>query len=188
MRTGKLVLSGVLICLAVLMFAIVGSCGKGKARAPTVAPTATVPAQRETSRRIPPLDELLRELENLKKPPNTDREVWAAMKKDMREWLIETFGDGKGGSRYAGEHLEPPAFTGTHDYVKARDLKWKPYGVYGALTWRYVNDGDYNQDSLVAIADMTPLAAHYGEQVSKDPANDNPILELIDEDDDLANR
>jgi hypothetical protein len=31
------------------------------------------------------------------------------------------------------------------------------------LSWRYYNHGDYNQDGLVGISDLTPLGQHYGE-------------------------
>jgi len=173
-RTGKVVVSGILICLALLVFLLAGSCGKRKAKAPTVVPTATVPAtQRETSRRIPRLDELLRQLRNLKKPPKADRRVWAKLKAEMRRWLIEKFGDGKGASAYPKEG--PP----TVGYVKARDLEWQAEGTYGKLVWRYVNDGDYNQDSLVSALDITPLAVHMGEPVT----GNNTIQELIDEHD-----
>lgn len=39
-----------------------------------------------------------------------------------------------------------------------------PDGVGGwMLSWRYVNHGDYNLDGAVNIADITPIAAHFGE-------------------------
>ena len=179
-RTGKVVVSGILICLALLVFLLAGSCGKRKAKAPTVVPTATVPAtQRETSRRIPRLDELLRQLKNLKKPANTEPKVWAAMKKDMRDFLLRTFGGGKGASRLPFPYYKNGLLP-TTGYVLLRDFHWEPVeDTYGDLVWTYVNDGDYNQDGIVAIGDMTPLAVHLGEPEG-DP---NSITEMIDEDD-----
>ncbi len=181
----KLVLSGAIVCLAVLMLAIVGSCGKSRTSAPSinVEPASKSGHSVLSRRNIPPIEELLEELDALDKPPEVDSALWASLKADMREWLLETFGDGKGVSRYPGDDEDPPVYLGTNDYVKARKLVWKAAGAYGKLEWRYVNDGDYNQDSQVSIADITPLAIYYGQQVDDEDEELNTIRELIDEDD-----
>lgn len=50
---------------------------------------------------------------------------------------------------------------------KASDLEAIPDGDGGwLLKWKYVNHGDYNRDGTVNVADITPLAAHYGEPES----------------------
>ena len=36
------------------------------------------------------------------------------------------------------------------------------------LTWGYGNTGDYDQNSLVNLADLTPLAVHFGENAASD--------------------
>lgn len=47
---------------------------------------------------------------------------------------------------------------------KATHVEAIPDGIGGwLLKWRYVNHGDYNRDGVVGVADVTPLAAHYGE-------------------------
>ncbi len=52
----------------------------------------------------------------------------------------------------------------TGDCNKAADVEAIPDGVGGwLLRWEYVNHGDYNHDGVVGVADVTPLAAHYGE-------------------------
>jgi len=77
----RIVLWVLVVALAVLAVLVAGSCGKRKARVPTLVPPATAPAPgRETSRRIPSLEELLRQLRNLEKPPGGDPKLWAAMK------------------------------------------------------------------------------------------------------------
>ena len=49
------------------------------------------------------------------------------------------------------------------------------------LTWRYRNTGDYNQDGVVGIQDVTPLAIHFGEQVLPEDAEiRNSIPAVID--------
>jgi len=35
------------------------------------------------------------------------------------------------------------------------------------LRWAYENGGDYNQDGIVSISDLTPLAVHFGETVDE---------------------
>jgi hypothetical protein len=50
------------------------------------------------------------------------------------------------------------------DCNKATGVEAIPDGIGGwLLRWRYVNHGDYNRDGAVNVADVTPLAAHYGE-------------------------
>jgi len=181
----KLVVSGVFICLAAFLVAFSGSCGKSKNGLPSVTVEPTIKSGRSVweRRKIPPLEELLAELDALEKPPEVDGALWTGLKAEMREWLLETFGGGKGVSRYPGDDVDPPVYLGTNDYVKARNLVWKAAGAYGKLEWRYVNDGDYNQDSQVSIADITPLAIYYGQQVDDEDEDLNTIRELIDEDD-----
>ena len=47
------------------------------------------------------------------------------------------------------------------------------------LLWFYTNNGDYNQDGLVGIADLTPLGLHFGESP---PASPLSLLAQIDGD------
>lgn len=179
----KLVLSGVLTCLVVLMLVIVGSCGKSRISAPSinVEPVAKAGSSVWSRRNIPPLEELLAELDALEKPPEVDSSLWASLKADMREWLMATFDDAKGVSKYPYRDPEKPdPGPPTHDYVKPRDLCWASSGAFGKLVWRYVNDGDYDQGGKVGIEDIALIAMHYGEYVGDEV---NTIRELIDEDD-----
>ncbi|OPX22166.1 MAG: hypothetical protein B1H03_05065, partial [Planctomycetales bacterium 4484_113] len=77
----------------------------------------------------------------------------------------------------------PP--TGEANRVDDLALTDNGDGTY-TLTWSYKNIGDYNQDGIVNVMDLTPLAVHLGEQVPPDPNPNDlvfPIQELIDEDD-----
>ncbi|MCD6282045.1 hypothetical protein J7J84_00345 [bacterium] len=180
----KLVLTGIMICLTVLTFVLVGSCGKGRTPAPSIdlEPAVKTGQSVLNRRNIPPLEELLAELDALEKPSQADPQVWVKLKTDMREWLMATFGDSKGVSKYPYRDPEKPdPGPPTHDYVKPRDLCWASSGALGKLTWIYVNDGDYDEDGKVSIADITPLAIYYDQEV----VYDNSIQELIDEDDEL---
>ncbi|OPX22917.1 MAG: hypothetical protein B1H03_03115, partial [Planctomycetales bacterium 4484_113] len=53
-------------------------------------------------------------------------------------------------------------------------------GVF-TLTWSYRNCGDYNQDGIVDIKDITPLAVHFGEFIDPDSGLwEHPVCEVID--------
>jgi len=39
-------------------------------------------------------------------------------------------------------------------------LSWDP--ATSTLSWRYASQGDYNQDGLVTVSDLTPLGQHFG--------------------------
>jgi len=174
----KLVISGIIACLTVLMLVFAGSCGKSRTSAPLISVEPAIKSGKSVwdRRNIPPLEELLAELDALEKPPEVDSALWASLTADMREWLVGTFGEGKSASAYPQEG--PPNV----DYVKARNLHWESEGDYGKLVWRYVNDGDYNQDSQVSIADITPLAIYYGQNVDEEDEEFYTIRELIDGD------
>jgi hypothetical protein len=51
-----------------------------------------------------------------------------------------------------------------------------------ALSWRYINVGDYNQDGLVGIADLTPLGQFFGESTAPNPFPFESNLSAIDGD------
>jgi len=157
------------MCLAVLVFVLLPSCGKKKSATANISVNPTQShSQRAVSRpEVPPLDELLEQLRELQKPPQVEPQLWCSLKSALRERLIARFGNGKGVSSY------PYQAPKTHDYVKARDLVWEPGGTYGKLKWYYVNDGDYDQGSQVAIEDITRLAMHMDERVTAGmPASD----------------
>ncbi len=44
------------------------------------------------------------------------------------------------------------------------------------LTWHYYNQGDYNQDGVVGVSDITPLAMHFGEGWSIGQENTLPAV------------
>ena len=54
--------------------------------------------------------------------------------------------------RYAAMGIEDPGYPST-------ELTWDGLGT---LSWRYYNSGDYDQNGLVNLADLTPIAVHYG--------------------------
>jgi len=170
-RTNKTVLwtLAALFAALALLAALVVSCGKKSRPAPAVQ---NLPAMHESAKLMNyKLAKYLKELDELKKPPEADPRVWALLKEGMRDILYRKYGD-KHPSDYPGKDH-------TENYTRARNLHWEKDGdVYGKLVWEYANDGDYNQNSLVSISDLTPLAIHYGHSVGTDESD-----EMVDEDD-----
>jgi len=132
---------------------------------------------------------VLAELDALDRPPEADPKAWVSMKAKLRRLLVEKYQQGRSVSKYVpGYDPEDPNHTSaSKDYVKPRNLQWVKDSnyTYGKLMWAYVNDGDYNEDGVVNVTDLTPLAVHLDQQVPPD-LNPNdlifPIQELIDED------
>jgi hypothetical protein len=63
------------------------------------------------------------------------------------------------------------------DGGKVTDLSYD--AVSGNLTWSYTNDGDYNLDGSVGVADITPIAAHFGANTT-DGVGDDALEAWID--------
>ncbi len=167
-RNQRLVVSVLFAGLAVLVAVVAGSCGgRSPTPAAAISPAAHQGSSVEDSKA---LEKHLKELDKLPLPEGVDPKLWASLKERMRKFLNE---------RYSGKQSSYYEEGYTHYYVVPRDFDWDSGGDNGRLTWIYVNDGDYNQDSEVSVGDVTPLAIHYGEAVTAD----NTIQELIDEDD-----
>jgi len=67
----KLALTSALMCLAVLVFALLPSCGKKKSAPASINVSPAQSQDERTASRpeVPPLDELLEQLRELQKPP-----------------------------------------------------------------------------------------------------------------------
>jgi len=159
------------VLLIMLALALLASCGAGGSTPwPARGDVATTSSGHPHY--VQDLATALAELDALECPEGADPEVFAQIREDMRRMLV---------NKYSGKQVSD--YNPTHEHVKVRGFDWDPGGTYGKLVWIYVNDGDYNQDSTVNVSDITPLAAHYDEEVT----GDNTIQELIDEDDEDPN-
>jgi len=105
------------------------------------------------------LNSALGELDALALPKNVEPKLFNRLKSALAE-ALSARGEAKLVSR-------PP--SGAANAVSDLEVVDNGDGTY-SLVWSYVNAGDYNQDSIVNIMDVTPLAAHFNE--TAEPTNE----------------
>ena len=134
------------------------SCSGGGGDPRLLAVTGEPPAGHSES----PLVEELSLLEALPAPAGTDEAVFAALKAELARVL-----SAQGVERFVSA---PPLAESSQ-----APLSWDD-GT-STLSWGYYSTGDYNQDSLVSINDITPLGQNYGAEVLGDASS---ALAVID--------
>jgi hypothetical protein len=63
---------------------------------------------------------------------------------------------------------------------RVNDLRIALVGSEFQASWHYFNLGDYNQDGTVGVSDLTPIAQHFGDNVSAGDTYRNSIEAVID--------
>ncbi len=96
---------------------------------------------------IQQLDDVLAELDAVESPPGTDAALFDELKVELARVLSERFSSGKVAT-------EPP-----RDDRSRAPLSWDEGST--ALRWYYYSTGDYNQDGLVTVSDITPLGQNF---------------------------
>ena len=66
--------------------------------------------------------------------------------------------------------------TGDGNVLHDRDIAIVVDDLNADFEWKERNSGDYDRDGVVAIADITPIAMHYGEKTDGDP----DVVDLVD--------
>ena len=109
------------------------------------------------------LDEALAELEALPTPEGVDETLFQQLKDALAEQLrtLNVYPPNRAGERSTAKLASTPP-TGEANRVDDLTLVDNGDGTC-TLTWGYKNAGDYNQDGIVNIMDITPLAAHFNE-------------------------
>jgi hypothetical protein len=131
--------------LALLLLTIAASCGHGRN---TTLPSTSKPHQTASSTTAA-LENALTQLDSLPCPAGVTAETWARVRNAFRD--------------AAEGRLSEKAADQLRDYdddTAVLDLEWEQTEFSGpvTLTWGYVLPGDYNQDGVVDITDLTPLA------------------------------
>ena len=86
--------------------------------------------------------------EALAVPDGVASDLWAALTAELERVLRET----------------PPRAVSTPPAGEAGAAQLSFSEPDSSLEWLYRNTGDYNQDGLVGVADLTPLGQHFGEE------------------------
>ncbi len=115
----------------------------------------------------PSISDALSELDSMQAPLGVNPEVFNQLRLALRSALV---------ARQCQKAVcQPP--TGSNNIVRDLAINDNGGGTY-SLTWHYCNLGDYNQDGTVGIADITPLAMHYGE--SWEDGEENSLPAVVD--------
>ncbi len=126
------------------------------------------------------LVDVLRELEDMPPPAGVDADTFAQLKSALSRQL-NTYSESRRDPAEGRVNFSPEVGAGlklsvlqdegkfvskppTGKANRINDL-WAYQSEEGnvTLTWSYVNIGDYNQDGIVSIQDITPLAEHFQE-------------------------
>jgi hypothetical protein len=140
----------VLIVAFTTLALLCGTCGKSSKQAGTGLSSS--PLNKASVSRS--LDDLLAQIDAYEPPPEVDRAVFEKMRARIREAVITRW-------RSKGTSAQNLDEVGGNE---VGDL-WRYSGQRErlGLRWPYRNSGDYNQNGVVAIEDVTPVAVHYGE-------------------------
>jgi hypothetical protein len=155
------------------------------------APAKLQPQPPQAQQHTQSLTAALSELDALDKPDGVDAKLWDELKGALRTALEEKYSSGTPRSlaRLVDNADEPGLLarrtrkitstppTGDANRVNDLAIADNGDGTY-SLTWHYRNLGDYNQDGVVGIADITPLAIHYNETWAT--GEENSLAAVID--------
>lgn len=160
------ILRSVLFALAVFAFALfVGACGGHKRTLTSFE--GVISTQAENQSHEIALDDALAELDALAVPDGVKSQVFQQLKDALENALSER-GTGK-------VTCTPPKGEAN----RVNDLAIVDNGdSTHSLIWHYRSLGDYNQDGNVGIADITPLAQHFGGQWTV--GEENTLAAVID--------
>jgi hypothetical protein len=165
-------IQGVTLTLIIAVLALVlGACEGGR-KLPSVVgyqlsnKTAS-PTNNPNAKPAPhSLGDALAQLDALAKPESVDAALWGQLTSAFRTAL-----------RARGEKITAAAPSSESSRVS--DLAFSDDGAGNlVLKWHYRNMGDYDQNGMVGIPDVTPIAMYYGYSYS--PADVNSVLAVID--------
>lgn len=161
------------LLLAIALMMCVSGCGRSSTE--LLPPNKALNSQMSAE-----LAATLAELESLPCPEGAAAGTFASVKSRLREYLLENTSVKE--TRKAPDDDRPLGWNCGFDFY------WEDDGTArGRLTWTYRNRGDYNQDGIVSIADVTPVAIHFDCEAGPDcpyyPDDDmTEVHEIVDGD------
>jgi len=153
------------ICVLLLLV----SCGGSQPSAISVQLSDGSSAQATQENATQSLDQALAELDALQTPEGVDAALFQELKDELAALLAAKSQQSATG-RFASQ-----APCGDSNKVVNLTLVDLSEGEY-RLLWHEVNVGDYDNNGTVGIADITPIAMHYGEEAT----DSNSATGLID--------
>lgn len=144
---GERLIYVVLFGAAAGVLTALGGCG-GKHSVGTIPPEFSNAGFQAVARSI---EGEIAEIDAALLPAGVDPQVFEQLKAELKRVL-----QARGNSQLP---ITPPMGAGN----KVTDLRlFVPEYYYPYLTWSYQNLGDYNQDKLVSVNDLTPIGIHFG--------------------------
>ena len=179
------------ICAFIFLAALLFSCGGHNAARDGSAGVGGAGVSPVISDHPQTLGDALAQLDALPVPDGVKPEVFLQLKAALREALecragactapMDIAGDSDNGGVQAPALHRIVSTPPTGDANAIPDLAYTDNGdATMTLVWSYYNVGDYNQDGIVGIADITPLAMHFGETVPAEDIARNSIQAVID--------
>ncbi|MCH7471596.1 hypothetical protein IIA79_01395 [bacterium] len=143
-----------------VLFALAGCGGGGKDNLSATPSLTESPAQlgEPLSPRTISLEGALAGVQAAEAPAGVDAGLWDELTSELARVLEERFasGDARATNKFASV---PPL----EEHNRVTDLVLLDDGAGGySLEWSYVNTGDYDLNSEVNIADLTPIGQHFG--------------------------
>ena len=115
------------------------------------------------------LGDVMADLQALSVPDGVDNAIFEALREELAKQLTAVY-ESKYTSMLPGrnaDHVRDLAISENED---------KSF----TLSWHYRNPGDYDQNGIVNVSDITPLAMHFGERVPENDTARNSIQAVID--------
>jgi hypothetical protein len=125
------------------------------------------------------ITQALSQLDAMPCPKGVSQQTWAELTGALGEALAE---QGRGPrAEGQGKTVSEVALTPPHGEDAAPLLVYSAAGAL--LSWGYFSPGDYDQNGVVGLSDLVPLAVHFGESAGTgDPFPENSIGAVIDGD------
>jgi hypothetical protein len=136
---------------------LLSACGRGASH--------RQPSPLQATQSSVAMQDVLAQVDGYQAPSGVDAGVFQQLKDELVRQLRLRAGD--------KAVLAAPSNIG----CQVRDLSYD--SPTGMLTWTYANAGDYNLDGIVGVADITPLAAHFGASTT-DGVGDDALEAWLD--------